>query len=361
MIIKSIDLDHFRNYENLHLELGEGIHILYGDNAQGKTNILEAICLASSNKSHRGAKDKEMIRFGAENAHIKMLADKKGVEYRIDLHLKSGGNKGIAVNSVPVRKTRDFLGIINTVLFSPEDLQIVKEGPQERRKFIDTELCQLDKIYLNSFINYKKALEQRNQLLKDIYFEPSLRETLDIWDEQLLKYGTDLINLRKKFIDDLKIVIRPIHDRLSGGKEILEIDYEANVSSEDFREELKKSREKDLKSKTSNVGPHRDDIAFMLNGLDARVYGSQGQQRTCALSLKMAEIEIVKERTGDSPVLLLDDVLSELDMNRQQYLLESIGGIQTVITCTGLEDFVNRQVRINKVYRVENGEVKNGE
>ena len=361
MIIKSIDLDHFRNYENLHLELGEGIHILYGDNAQGKTNILEAICLASSNKSHRGAKDKEMIRFGAENAHIKMLADKKGVEYRIDLHLKSGGNKGIAVNSVPVRKTRDFLGIINTVLFSPEDLQIVKEGPQERRKFIDTELCQLDKIYLNSFINYKKALEQRNQLLKDIYFEPSLRETLDIWDEQLLKYGTDLINLRKKFIDDLKIVIRPIHDRLSGGKEILELDYEANVSSENFREELKKSREKDLKSKTSNVGPHRDDIAFMLNGLDARVYGSQGQQRTCALSLKMAEIEIVKERTGDSPVLLLDDVLSELDMNRQQYLLESIGGIQTVITCTGLEDFVNRQVRINKVYRVENGEVKNGE
>ena len=361
MIIKSIDLDHFRNYENLHLELGEGIHILYGDNAQGKTNILEAICLASSNKSHRGAKDKEMIRFGAENAHIKMLADKKGVEYRIDLHLKSGGNKGIAVNSVPVRKTRDFLGIINTVLFSPEDLQIVKEGPQERRKFIDTELCQLDKIYLNSFINYKKALEQRNQLLKDIYFEPSLRETLDIWDEQLLKYGTDLINLRKQFIDDLKIVIRPINDRLSGGKEILEIDYEANVSSEDFREELKKSREKDLKSKTSNVGPHRDDIAFMLNGLDARVYGSQGQQRTCALSLKMAEIEIVKERTGDSPVLLLDDVLSELDMNRQQYLLESIGGIQTVITCTGLEDFVNRQVRINKVYRVENGEVKNGE
>ena len=361
MIIKSIDLDHFRNYENLHLELGEGIHILYGDNAQGKTNILEAICLASSNKSHRGAKDKEMIRFGAENAHIKMLADKKGVEYRIDLHLKSGGNKGIAVNSVPVRKTRDFLGIINTVLFSPEDLQIVKEGPQERRKFIDTELCQLDKIYLNSFINYKKALEQRNQLLKDIYFEPSLRETLDIWDEQLLKYGTDLINLRKQFIDDLKIVIRPIHDRLSGGKEILELDYEANVSSEDFREELKKSREKDLKSKTSNVGPHRDDIAFMLNGLDARVYGSQGQQRTCALSLKMAEIEIVKERTGDSPVLLLDDVLSELDMNRQQYLLESIGGIQTVITCTGLEDFVNRQVRINKVYRVENGEVKNGE
>ena len=361
MIIKSIDLDHFRNYENLHLELGEGIHILYGDNAQGKTNILEAICLASSNKSHRGAKDKEMIRFGAENAHIKMIADKKGVEYRIDLHLKSGGNKGIAVNSVPVRKTRDFLGIINTVLFSPEDLQIVKEGPQERRKFIDTELCQLDKIYLNSFINYKKALEQRNQLLKDIYFEPSLRETLDIWDEQLLKYGTDLINLRKQFIDDLKIVIRPIHDRLSGGKEILELDYEANVSSEDFREELKKSREKDLKSKTSNVGPHRDDIAFMLNGLDARVYGSQGQQRTCALSLKMAEIEIVKERTGDSPVLLLDDVLSELDMNRQQYLLESIGGIQTVITCTGLEDFVNRQVRINKVYRVENGEVKNGE
>lgn len=364
MVIQSIDLENFRNYEQLHLELGEGIHIFYGDNAQGKTNILESVYMAATNKSHRGSKDKEMIRFGCEEGHIKVISEKKGVDYRIDMHLKSGRSKGIAVNGVPVRKTRDFLGIVNCVLFSPEDLQIVKEGPQERRKFIDTELCQLDKIYLNSYVQYKKALEQRNQLLKDIPFEPSLIETMDAWDTQLLIYGKEIIERRQKFIDELREVTSPIHEHLTGGRETLHIYYEPNVTEEDFTKELLQSRERDIRAKTTTVGPHRDDMSFMISAtendqtIDARVYGSQGQQRTCALSLKMAEIELVREKTGESPILLLDDVLSELDSNRQKYLLDSIKDTQTIITCTGLDDFVKHRFKVNNVYKVVNGKVE---
>ena len=363
MFIKSIDLQNFRNYEELHLDLGEGIHILYGDNAQGKTNILEALYMASVSKSHRQAKDREMIRFGNEEGHIKMISDKKEKEYRIDIHLRAGKNKGIAVNSVPVKKASEFLGIMNCVLFSPEDLQIVKEGPQERRRFIDTELLQLDRIYLDAFTKYRKALEQRNQLLKDISFNYSLIDTLDVWDEQLIFYGKEIIRKRQKFVEEMNGFSGKIHENLSGGKEKLVLKYEPDVFSEELKERLISAREKDLKYKTTTVGPHRDDMSFLLtssadnNTIDARIYGSQGQQRTCALSLKLAEIELVKEKAGDTPVLLLDDVLSELDGNRQKYLLESIKDIQTIITCTGLDDFVRNRFQVNNVYKVVNGKV----
>ena len=358
MFIRSLDLDNFRNYERLHIDFSEGTTILYGDNAQGKTNILEAISLASQNKSHRSSRDREMIRFSSEEAHIKMLAEKENAEYRIDLHLKTSGNKGIAVNSVPVRKTRDFLGIIHCVLFSPEDLYIVKEGPQERRRFIDTELCQLDRIYLSDFLQYRKALEQRNQLLKDIAFEPSLYDTLDVWDEQLSSYGSEIIKRRELFIREISEITEPVHAHISGGKEKLRLFYEANVSAEEMREKLREARERDLKARTTTVGPHRDDILFELNGTDARIYGSQGQQRSAALSLKLAEIELVKKRTGESPVLLLDDVMSELDAGRQKYLLDYIRDIQTVITCTGLEDFVKNRFETDLVYRVSEGRIE---
>lgn len=365
MVIKSIDLLDFRNYEKLHLELEDGITILNGENAQGKTNLLEAVYLASGCRSHRGAKDREMIRFHAEEAHIKMLVRKEEREYRIDLHLKKDKSRGIAVNGVPVRKARDYLGFVNCVLFSPEDLQIVKEGPAERRKFIDTELCQLDKIYLNSFLQYKKVLEQRNQLLKDIAFSPQLYDTLDAWDEQLIRYGSEIIGRREEFIEELSEITLPIHQKLSGQRERLRTGYEKNVSAEDFREELRKSRDKDLKTKTTNVGPHRDDVSFILTTenegeemLDARIYGSQGQQRTCALSIKLAEIQLVEKRTGDKPVLLLDDVLSELDLFRQQYLLESISDIQTIITCTGLTELISHPFEKSRVYDVEKGRIR---
>lgn len=357
MFIESADLQNFRNYEELHLDFSEGTHIFYGENAQGKTNLLEALYLAAANKSHRNAKDREMIRFGADEAHIKVQAVRKEVRIRIDMHIKKDKNKGIAVNGVPLRRSRDFIGTLNAVIFSPEDLQIVKEGPQERRRFIDTELCQLDPIYAGSYINYRKALEERNRLLKDIYYEPSLKDTMDVWDAQLVRYGNDLIRKREEFIQELRDITLPIHDHLSGGREELLLRYEPDVSEEDFSEKLRAARDRDSRLKTTTVGPHRDDFGFILNGTDARIYGSQGQQRTSALSLKMAEISMVRKKTGNQPILLLDDVFSELDSARQSYLLDGIREIQTFITCTGLDDLITRHFHQKMVYEVKNGSV----
>ena len=357
MFIESADLHNFRNFEELHLDFGHGAHIFYGENAQGKTNLLEALYLASANKSHRSAKDREMIRFGEEEAHIKVMALRNDVRIRIDMHLKKDRNKGIAVNGVPLRRTRDFIGTLNAVIFSPEDLQIVKEGPQERRRFTDTELCQLDPVYTADFISYRKALEERNRLLKDLSFDPSLKDTMDVWDEQLVRYGKEIIAKRRAFIDELREIILPIHENLSSGREKLLLFYEPDVSEDSFYEELRRARDRDIRMKTTSVGPHRDDFSFILNEIDARVYGSQGQQRTSALSLKMAEISIVRKKTGNTPILLLDDVFSELDSSRQTCLLESIQDIQTFITCTGLDDFISRHFHERMVYEVKQGSV----
>ncbi len=357
MIVQSVELENFRNYKELKLEFHEGINIFYGDNAQGKTNILEAVYLCCTNKSHRSSRDREMIRFEAEEAHIKMLLNRQDSPYRIDMHLKKNKAKGIAVNGIPIRRASELFGIANVVFFSPEDLQIIKEGPSGRRKFIDLELCQLDKIYVYNLVNYNKALNQRNLLLKDLAARPQYMDTLDVWDEQLIRYGSVLIDLRKQFADELAPVVEAIHRRLTGERETLSLTYEPNASQEEFRHMLQKNRDRDIRQKSTQTGPHRDDIRFSVNGVDIRTYGSQGQQRTAALSLKMAEIELVKKRTKDTPVLLLDDVLSELDAGRQNYLLGSIEGVQTMITCTGLDDFVNHRFHIDKVFRVKSGTV----
>ncbi|MBP5225657.1 MAG: DNA replication/repair protein RecF, partial [Lachnospiraceae bacterium] len=283
MYIQSVDLDNFRNYGRLHLELDGGVHVFYGDNGQGKSNLLEAVYLAAVNKSFRGSKDKEMIRFGAKEAHVKIVLSRKDVSHRIDLHLKETGNKGIAVDSVPIRKTRDFLGMLKCVMFSPEDLQIVKNGPAERRRFLDTELCVLDPIYFDALSTYRKVLDQRNQLLKDIYTEPSLQDTLEAWDAQLVRYGTMIIEQRRTFLKDLDPLVRDFHEKLSGGKESLSLIYEPNVTAENFAETLEKNRNKDIYAKATGTGPHRDDFEFRITSreeerpLDCRVYGSQGQ------------------------------------------------------------------------------------
>ena len=233
----------------------------------------------------------------------------------------------------------ELFGIINIVFFSPEDLNIIKDGPSERRRFMDMELSQLDKIYLSNLVNYNKVLNQRNKLLKDIAFAPSeqLMETLDIWDMQLAEYGTRVLERRQQFIEQVNGIISDIHYRLTGGKERICLSYESGTGGRSLEEALKRNRDRDLRMKSTSVGPHRDDICFLSGELDIRKFGSQGQQRTAALSLKLSEIELVKKVTGDNPVLLLDDVLSELDSNRQNYLLNNIGNIQTIITCTGLD------------------------
>lgn len=358
MIIKSIKLENFRNYENLELSFEKGTNILYGDNAQGKTNVLEAVYLSATTKSHKGSKDKEIIRFGQDEAHIRTNLDKEGMEYRVDMHLKKSKSKGIAVNGQHLKKAAQLLGLLNVVFFSPEDLSIIKNGPSERRRFVDMELCQIDKYYLYNLNQYNKIVNQRNKLLKDFYYNTDIYETLHVWDMQLVTYGKQIIERRKEFVDQLNEIIYGIHKNLSGGREELVIVYEPDTEAENFEYELQKFREKDIKYKMTSVGPHRDDFSFVVNGVDIRKYGSQGQQRTAALSLKLSEIELVKKVTGDNPVLLLDDVLSELDSNRQNYLLNNIGNIQTIITCTGLDEFINNRFSIDKIFKVKNGRIE---
>ena len=341
----------------LALEFDPSTNIFYGDNAQGKTNILESGYMCSTTKSHRGTKDRDMIRFGEEESHIEAVVEKSGITYQIDMHLKKNSPKGIAINKVPIRKASELFGIVNIVFFSPEDLNIIKNGPAERRRFIDLELSQLDKVYLNNLANYNRIVNQRNHLLKDIYHQEDLIETLDIWDLQLIEYGTKIIERRKKFIEQVNEIISDIHKKLTGNKEQIELVYEPNTGIFTLEQALKRSRERDLKMKSTSAGPHRDDICFLNKDIDIRKFGSQGQQRTAALSLKLSEIELVKRITKDKPVLLLDDVLSELDKHRQNYLLDSINDIQTLITCTGVDEFVNHRFSINKIFHVQNGQV----
>ena len=345
------------------MNFDEKINIIYGDNAQGKTNILESMYVCATSKSHRGSKDREIIRFDNDESHIKVNVKKNDMNYRIDMHLKKNKPKGIAVNGIPIKRAVELFGILNIVFFSPEDLNIIKNGPSERRRFIDMELSQLDKIYLDYLINYNKVVNQRNSLLKEYAFSgrEDIISSLDIWDMQLVKYGNDVIKSREKFVKEINDLVKSIHTKLSGDREQLEIIYEPCVKEQDFESELVRVRDRDLKFKCTNIGPHKDDMCFLINGMDVRKYGSQGQQRTAALSLKLAEIELVKQIIHDTPVLFLDDVLSELDSRRQNFLLDSIGHIQTMITCTGLDEFINNRFSINKIFKVVNGTVSSME
>lgn len=361
MIIKSLEINNFRNYEEAFVTFDKGTNILYGQNAQGKTNILEAIFISATTKSHKGSKDREVISFESEDAHIRTILEEEGIETRIDMHLRKSGSKIIAMDKEKIKKASQIMGLLNVVFFSPEDLSIIKSGPSGRRRFMDMELCQLDPLYLSDLSNYKKTMDHRNRLLKDMFNDPSLNDTLDIWDMQLSNYGDRIIRRRKEFIEKLNTIIFDIHKKLSGGKEDIYIKYEPDADEGKIIDALLNTRAKDIKNKQTGAGPHRDDFIFSVGNMDLRKYGSQGQQRTAALSLKLAEISIVESISGKKPLLLLDDVLSELDSQRQEYLLQSIHDIQTIITCTGLDEFVRNQFKINKVFYVEKGTITHKE
>lgn len=363
MVVKSVNLKNYRNYELMNIEFSDKTNIIYGDNAQGKTNILESLYVAATTKSHRGSKDKEIIKFNNDESHIKMIVIRNGIDYRIDMHIKNNKPKGIAVNGVPLKRAVDLFGIVNMVFFSPEDLNIIKDGPSERRRFTDMELSQLDKIYVNNLMQYNKVVMQRNKLLKDLFYNDENKDTLDIWDMQLVRYGSEVIKRRREFINELNEIVSRIHSRLSGEKEKLLIEYVPSVIPEEFEQITMSSRKKDMHFGVTSYGPHKDDIIFYINGNDVRKYGSQGQQRTAALSLKLAEIEFVKQTIHDTPVLLLDDVLSELDEKRQNFLMESIGDIQTIVTCTGIDEFINNRVNLDRIFKIINGQIyiQNGE
>ena len=298
-----------------------------------------------------------MIRFGQDESHIETIVEKHGIDFQIDMHLKKNSPKGIAINKIPIRKASELFGIIHFVFFSPEDLNIIKDGPAGRRRFVDLELSQLDKLYLSNLSNYNRIINQRNSLLKEITYQEHLIDTLDIWDMQLAEYGTKVIEGRKQFIEQVNGIISGIHEKLTGGREDIRLSYESSIGEMSLEEVIRKNRNRDIKFRSTSAGPHRDDICFRTGNIDIRRFGSQGQQRTAALSLKLSEIELVKILIKDTPILLLDDVLSELDKHRQNYLLDSIHDIQTVITCTGLDEFVNHRFSINKIFHVKHGTV----
>lgn len=358
MIIKSIELCNFRNYEREEFQFHEGTNVLYGDNAQGKTNVLEAIFVGGTTKSHKGSKDADMIMKGKEESHIRYFVEKNDCTFKVEIHMKRGKAKGIAIDGLPITSSKDLMGLCNIIFFSPEDLSIIKDGPEQRRRFMNMELCQLNKAYLYYLTQYKKVLKQRNILLKQIQKNESLKNTLEIWDNQLVEYGTKIIKIREEFVDEIGRIMKEKHRNLTGGQEEIEVNYKPNCQSQDLGRRLFMEGDRDVLLGTTTVGPHRDDMIFYIGGQEIKTYGSQGQKRTAALSLKMAEIEIVENKIGEKPILLLDDVLSELDRSRQNYLLENIKGIQTIITCTGLEEFVKNGININQTFEIVEGRIK---
>lgn len=357
MIIRSLKLSNYRNYGDEWFEFLPGTNVLYGDNAQGKTNVIEAVFFCAAGKSYKSAKDKEIISFENEESHIELVCEKEKTTRSIDIHLRKSGKKSIAVDKIPIRKAVDLFGIVHAVIFSPEDLSIIKGAPAQRRNFMDVELCQLDSVYTYNLINYNKVLLQKNSLLKQLEDNPSLGDTLPEWNKKLVEFGRVIIEKRKVFTDELNENVSFIHKGITGGNENLKISYTPSVSAEDFEKTVLSMQAREKAAKMSLYGPHRDDLCFTVNGSNLRSYGSQGQQRSAVLSLKLAEIDFIKKKTGDTPILLLDDVLSELDSSRQKKLLAGIAGIQTIITCTGLEELLDNKFKIDKTFFINKGHV----
>ncbi|MFC4768476.1 DNA replication/repair protein RecF [Effusibacillus consociatus] len=367
MILQKLELRDFRNYELLSLSLSPQVTIFVGQNAQGKTNVLESILMLSLAKSHRANRDSEMIRWGTEFASVSGQVERNQRTYSLDLKILNRGKK-VRVNGIEKRKISDFIGHLNVVLFAPEDLMLVKGAPQNRRRFLDIELGQMSPQYLHNLAQYQKVLQQRNNILKDgERMDAGLVGTLAVWDEQLIEYGTKIIRKRLEFVDKLQQFSSDIHKRITSGGEELTLNYKcsllengdaADQVSENFRQQLVLRQKDDFRRGATSVGPHRDDIEVRIDGKDVHIYGSQGQQRTAALSMKLAEIELIRHEVGEYPVLLLDDVLSELDEMRQLHLLDSMGErVQTLITTTmtyGLEDLMREKA---VVYRVTDGEI----
>lgn len=362
MYFSELELFDFRNYHYLNIQFHDKVNIIIGENAQGKTNLLESLYLTSLGKSFRTMKDNDMIRFGAEMARIRASVRKKDRNMTVDIALVKN-RKSIKIDGIRQNRTSDLLENIHLVVFSPDDLRIVKDGPQRRRRFMDQELCQLKPVYYDTMMKYRKVLMQRNALLKEDHPDEMM---LDIWDQEMAECGSALILYRKEFLNKLDPVSRRIHSDLTHGKESLRLSYEADIcpstgkkeTKQIFLEFLKKNRRKDLARRNSTGGPQRDDIRMEVDGIDVRSFGSQGQQRSAALSMKLAELFLIIEETGEKPVLLLDDVLSELDPLRQKQLLTSFQDLQIFITATEITDKITEQLPEHFIFHVSEGEVK---
>ncbi|MBO4323705.1 MAG: DNA replication/repair protein RecF [Clostridia bacterium] len=361
MLIKNLELIDFRNYKNCKFTYQDGINIVSGRNAQGKTNSAEAIFYLCTGYSPRATKDRQVIFYGEEKATVKGEAETRFGKVKVEIEFFKDKNKAVRINGVQVAKIGELLGNVNSVFFSPEELKLVKESPEDRRRFMDISLSQLSKGYFYALQKYKKILVQRNVLLKDEQ-KDMIFETLPIWDEQLSAAGAKIIFKRKEFIKKLAPHAEAAHSAITGGEEELKISLESGTDGE-TEEEIKEKLfsalservETDIERGHTSIGPHRDDIKIKLGGVDVRIYGSQGQQRTAALSLKLAETEIFKDEFGEYPVLILDDALSELDLSRRQRLMAAVEKMQTIITCTEPEGIPNYE-KYNNI-KIKNGEI----
>ncbi|MEE1503581.1 MAG: DNA replication/repair protein RecF [Acutalibacteraceae bacterium] len=340
MTVNSVKIKNFRNIADLSFTADNGVNVIYGENAQGKTNILESIWLFTGCKSFRGAKDNELIKFGEDFAKINLDFCDNSREKKSEITI-TDKKKNASLNGVSLRSTAELIGSFYAVIFSPVHLSLIKDGPSARRKFLDTALCQLKPSYAEHLAGYKRALVQRNALLKDLHLNSELYDMLDTWDDQLARYSALVIKERLQYVDLLFDYSKSIYSGISENKESFSVFYSKNIckdiSVKDIYlseiENLKNSRKEDILSKTSTVGPHRDDLEILINNVSARSFGSQGQQRSCALALKLGESEIIKKVTGETPVALLDDVMSELDEKRQDYVLNHINDRQVFLTC----------------------------
>jgi len=371
MKVKSLSLRNFRNYAGIDLDTDRRVNVFVGRNAQGKTNLLESIYMLAMTKSHRTSKDRHLIRFGEERAALSAAIERKFGECTLRLELTALGKKA-QINGLEQRKLSEYIGTLNVVLFAPEDLEIVKGSPAYRRRFLDMEIAQVHPAYLHSLSQYQKVLVQRNNFLKSGAGNgPDGGVMLSVWDEQLASYGSKIMLRRQKFISQLQDWAASIHEGITGGKERLSLGYAPSVDLADgddetvlfdrFMVKLSQTKEQDLRRGATSVGPHRDDLSFSIDGRDAYSFGSQGQQRTAALSLKLAEIELIRQETGEYPVLLLDDVLSELDRSRQEHLVETMRSkVQTFITTTGVEGIRLETLEDAALYRVSEGGVSRG-
>lgn len=347
MIINSLKLVNYRNYDNFTFKFDKGINVLVGKNAQGKTNIIEAIFYAVIGRSFKTSKDKDIIKWGENRAYLCGEFSKKYRDEKIEIFFDENKKKTIKVDEIAIHKIGELMGVTNAVFFSPDELKLVKESPEERRRFMNIDISQTNKRYFYMIGRYEKVLASRNKLLKSTSDINVIKETIDIWDRALSELAEKIYIERKKFIDELSPFAKLAHQYISGGKENLEIKYISSFDgsySDKMAKYLAKNLEKDFRLGYTTVGVHRDELDIYLNGTEVKNFGSQGQQRTVALSMKLAELEIIKNRVGEYPILLLDDVFSELDKDRRKRLLNFTSKTQTIITCTDISDNIEGRI-----------------
>ena len=359
MKITRAQLTNYRSYEACVLAPCEGVNVLLGDNGQGKTNVLEALYLCCTGRSHRTRQDRELIRWGADFASVKVEAERRDGSHEVEIVMPALGRRRLKIAGQAASKSGELMGHVTGVLFSPEDLRTVKDGPAERRRFVDMALSQIAPAYYYALQRYARALKQRGEVLKAASVQPGLMATLDSWDEQLAAAGAELMARRRSYIAGLSETAREIHGEISDGRERLEIRYAPNVGAGDdaqsILDALFAARETDVRRMVTSFGPHRDDVQLLIGDKDVRAFGSQGQQRTAALAMRLSELHVMREAMGEWPMLMLDDVMSELDPGRRRQLVGRLKGIQTFITCTDVDDLAGAEV--GRVWRVAGGEL----